>query len=139
MIISISAVANPLINYDLKIQRTSPYIIINKINGIYEINPILCQNPSPSVENWKIEEIEYFGDSDLPKSLRIRNSKGFGELLILDSFEKANFSYEDISWINKFLSPNQYIFIIGYRCGASGHELIPRDIYDLKYVLKSAR
>ena len=59
---------------------------------------------------------------------------GFVEWVGLNAIAEAKFSMIDLAWIGKFFAPGRKVLVMGARCGAAGHELIARDIYDAKYV-----
>lgn len=61
-------------------------------------------------------------------------SNGFVEWAGLNAIAEAKFSMSDFAWLGKFFSPGRQVLVMGARCGAAGHELIARDIYDAKYV-----
>lgn len=133
-LLSLPAFAQPALLYSY-INRTSPPSVdIREIHGVVELWH-MEEQCWPVVASGTIESVEYVqGGSDTPKAFRLRMPNGFVEWVGLNEIAEAKFSMIDLAWIGKFFTPGRKVLVMGARCGAAGHELVARDIYDAKYV-----
>lgn len=130
-LLDLPAFAQPALLYSY---TSRPSVEIRDIHGIVELWH-MTEQCSPQVVKGTIESVEYAqGGSDTPKAFRLRMPKGFVEWVGLNAIAEANFSMTDLAWVGKFFAPGRKVLIMGARCGAAGHELVARDIYDAKYV-----
>lgn len=131
-LLGLPAFAQPALLYSY---TSPPRFEIRNIYGIVEMWH-MTEQCSPQVVGGTIESVEYDqGGSDAPKAFRLRMSNGFVEWVGLNAIEEARFSMIDLAWIGKFFTPGRKVLLMGARCGAAGHELVARDIYDAKYII----
>jgi hypothetical protein len=130
-LLELPAFAQPALLYSY---TNPPRFEIRDIHGIVELWH-MTEPCSPQVVGGTIESVEYTqAGGDTPKAFRLRMSNGFVEWVGLNAIAEAKFSMIDLAWLGKFFSPGHKVLVMGARCGAAGHELIARDIYDAKYM-----